>query len=425
MTFESMPLTQGNLDNNHIYITPFRDQLPPDVIGGSNRQSPAARLMRLEFEGRHVDTYIPTTEAGTPRSFFQARSFVRELFERTGAEPGDSVLFDQVSAYHLRVSLKKSAPDETDDPTTGASLLHRRFASPREYGEFFSAAASEQELALLKAHALGGEMSMGELAPSIGGDGFRGANSHYGRLGARLAAELGLSAVSLEGQPVKYSVFADWRDPSLVPPRLEDELSSRKASWRSYLHEATIRGLHLASILDEDELAEALRRLSEVLQSIEHARNAIASASARVEGQPAPSGDKILNALDPTLLWENSIDEMMKTAKRTVAHSNGQTVERTLKNKDLTMSAQELRDHIQSLIRNQNGFCNLSGVQMQPLGSHRDKPLVASLDRIDSNRHYEKGNLQIVCRFVNRWKSDTPDAEFRRLVALVQAVDRG
>lgn len=46
--------------------------------------------------------------------------------------------------------------------------------------------------------------------------------------------------------------------------------------------------------------------------------------------------------------------------------------------------------------------------------------MLSSLDRIDSNGHYEEGNLQVVCRFINRWKSDSDDAEFRRLVRLLQ-----
>jgi hypothetical protein len=35
--------------------------------------------------------------------------------------------------------------------------------------------------------------------------------------------------------------------------------------------------------------------------------------------------------------------------------------------------------------------------------------------------HYELGNLQVVCRFVNRRKNDGSDAEFRRLIGLRDA----
>jgi hypothetical protein len=49
-----------------------------------------------------------------------------------------------------------------------------------------------------------------------------------------------------------------------------------------------------------------------------------------------------------------------------------------------------------------------------------DKQLRPSLDRIDSDGHYELGNLQVVARFINFWKSDTDDTEFRRLISMVR-----
>ena len=62
----------------------------------------------------------------------------------------------------------------------------------------------------------------------------------------------------------------------------------------------------------------------------------------------------------------------------------------------------------------------MTGLKLQYRGEHDDLELLCSLDRVDSDRHYEAGNLQIVCRFVNRWKNNGADAEFRRLVKLVQ-----
>ncbi|CAL4867095.1 hypothetical protein MMA231_01345 [Asticcacaulis sp. MM231] len=127
------------------------------------------------------------------------------------------------------------------------------------------------------------------------------------------------------------------------------------------------------------------------------------------------SPGKILN---PT---EKSIYEMVQTALKTTANSNGQTVERILKNKDLRMSPLELEEYIMALIKSQDGLCAISGLPLQFRGSHEDVELLASLDRIDSDGHYERGNLQIVCRFLNRWKSDSNDAEFKRLVEVLRA----
>jgi hypothetical protein len=50
-----------------------------------------------------------------------------------------------------------------------------------------------------------------------------------------------------------------------------------------------------------------------------------------------------------------------------------------------------------------------------------DDQLRYSLDRIDSSRHYEPGNLQVVCKFINKWKGAMANEEFKRLVSLVRS----
>jgi hypothetical protein len=65
-------------------------------------------------------------------------------------------------------------------------------------------------------------------------------------------------------------------------------------------------------------------------------------------------------------------------------------------------------------------MANRSCIPLQYRGDHTDHQLLASLDRIDSNGHYAEGNLQVVCRFVNKWKSDLANAEFIRLLSLVR-----
>ncbi|HEY7576464.1 MAG TPA: hypothetical protein VH855_02625 [Acetobacteraceae bacterium] len=73
------------------------------------------------------------------------------------------------------------------------------------------------------------------------------------------------------------------------------------------------------------------------------------------------------------------------------------------------------------LIKKQESRCALTGIPFHfPRDPNCDKELLPSPDRIDSSGHYEPGNIQIVCRFVNFWKGDSDDAEFRRLLALVR-----
>lgn len=115
-----------------------------------------------------------------------------------------------------------------------------------------------------------------------------------------------------------------------------------------------------------------------------------------------------------------SVYNMAATAEAT-CNGSGQTVERLEKTKEFRFDSQvELREHVRALIAKQEGHCAISGLQLQYQGTHTDQALLCSLDRIDSNGHYEEGNLQVVCRFVNFWKSDQPDQEFRRLLAIVR-----
>ena len=53
-------------------------------------------------------------------------------------------------------------------------------------------------------------------------------------------------------------------------------------------------------------------------------------------------------------------------------------------------------------------------------GECEDKEMLASLDRIDSNGHYTADNVQIVCRFMNRWKGADDDGLVRRLLEVLQ-----
>jgi hypothetical protein len=115
-----------------------------------------------------------------------------------------------------------------------------------------------------------------------------------------------------------------------------------------------------------------------------------------------------------------SIYEMVKNALAAASAGNGQLVERTLKNKEVRMSRHDLEDYVDSLIEKQEGLCALTGLALQFHKEHDDEQLLASLDRIDSAGHYEHGNLQVVCRFANKWKSDSHTDEFVRLLALVR-----
>ena len=120
---------------------------------------------------------------------------------------------------------------------------------------------------------------------------------------------------------------------------------------------------------------------------------------------------------------ETSIIEMRNSVKNTVRIANGQLVERTLKNKEQRMTDTELDKLIESLLDLQNNCCALTGIRFHFHEPEADANLKPSVDRIDSSGHYERGNLQIVCRFVNFWKADDDNEKFKWLLMLVRGED--
>ena len=117
---------------------------------------------------------------------------------------------------------------------------------------------------------------------------------------------------------------------------------------------------------------------------------------------------------------EKSVVAMRYAVEDTVRNARGQVVERRVKNKELRMNAAALERLIASLLDLQGDRCALTGIPFHFDGPGADSNLLPSVDRIDSDGHYETGNIQIVCRFINFWKSDTDDDEFRRLLMLVR-----
>ncbi|MDA4846734.1 hypothetical protein [Hoeflea poritis] len=118
--------------------------------------------------------------------------------------------------------------------------------------------------------------------------------------------------------------------------------------------------------------------------------------------------------------FQRAATRMAMTAFDTAKQSSGQQVTRTIKNKEVHFTLQELENYVMALLESQERLCALTDLPLQLDGEHTDSEMLPSLDRIDSDGHYEEGNLQVVCRFVNRWKSDDKDENFSRLIAIVR-----
>lgn len=117
---------------------------------------------------------------------------------------------------------------------------------------------------------------------------------------------------------------------------------------------------------------------------------------------------------------EKSIKTVVYSVNDTVKHANGQIASRNVKVKKLLMSSYELDARVRTLLAEQDDCCSITGIPFQFEGTGEDTNFRPSLDRIDSDGHYETSNVQLVCRFINFWKQATDDDEFRRLIAVVR-----
>lgn len=137
----------------------------------------------------------------------------------------------------------------------------------------------------------------------------------------------------------------------------------------------------------------------------------IATASSPVVKMPLP-GPVSIDA------WSDTSRRMVKTAQQTTNASNGQEVLQTIKNKNNAFASEEtFSQYVADLLDHQGFCCAISGLPIHPDNSPNvHDEMKASLDRIDSSGHYEPGNLQVVCKFINRWKGAGQNTQFLRLM---------
>lgn len=96
-------LTDGNINNSHIYLRSFIHKFPGDAIGGSNASQTASRKVRVDWGGA---TSIETDLDGE-KKFFRSRGWIRMFFERHRAKAGDRVQVIETAPYRYRLELTR------------------------------------------------------------------------------------------------------------------------------------------------------------------------------------------------------------------------------------------------------------------------------------------------------------------------------
>jgi hypothetical protein len=70
-----LTITQGNIDNSHMYLTQCMDMFPDDVLGGTDESQEAPRTVRVQWGDDVVETDIVRD-----KHIFRRRGWVRRFF---------------------------------------------------------------------------------------------------------------------------------------------------------------------------------------------------------------------------------------------------------------------------------------------------------------------------------------------------------
>jgi hypothetical protein len=94
-----LTITQGNIDNCHVYLTDVMDIFPADVLGGEAEHLAAQRTVRVLWGTETVDTDINRS-----KNIFRRRGWVGRFFKEARVAAGDRVVLEQLEPYLYRVS---------------------------------------------------------------------------------------------------------------------------------------------------------------------------------------------------------------------------------------------------------------------------------------------------------------------------------
>lgn len=103
-----------------------------------------------------------------------------------------------------------------------------------------------------------------------------------------------------------------------------------------------------------------------------------------------------------------------------ILHTNSKRSSKT-RGHTFHLTVQDIRD----LWMAQQGLCKYSNIPMELVASSRCSkfiPQQASLDRIDSNKGYEKGNIQLICLFLNYGKNKFSDEQVKDFLKIIGVV---
>lgn len=99
MRAEVVTLTQGNINNNHLYLTEVFSMFATDSIGGPSEAQVAPQLLEV-----HSGVGEPVlTDIAGDKKIFRKRSWVGEFFKVHDLKAGDRVAIQQTGPHRYHV----------------------------------------------------------------------------------------------------------------------------------------------------------------------------------------------------------------------------------------------------------------------------------------------------------------------------------
>lgn len=100
-----VPLTGGNIRNNHFYLRGCESIIPTGGIGGKS-VADSGRRFAVNFEpGSESETDVDGS-----KMILRARGAVRDFYVRSGAAEGDQIIITRTAERELTVTLLARAP---------------------------------------------------------------------------------------------------------------------------------------------------------------------------------------------------------------------------------------------------------------------------------------------------------------------------
>ena len=104
MHYKIIQLTQGNLNNNHLYLASILELFPASAVGGTSDAARASRLLEV-----HSGIGEPVfTDIAGDKKIFRKRTWVGEFFAAHELKAGDFVVVERTGPHRYHVYPKRA-----------------------------------------------------------------------------------------------------------------------------------------------------------------------------------------------------------------------------------------------------------------------------------------------------------------------------